>query len=80
MKNKRQLNHGCLLLAILVGATFKGKATPFYAFGVLRKVENSINGLSICLLICCCSFVNVGPFKRLVFVLFNFGRTHFVLS
>jgi len=80
MKNKRQLDHSCLLLANLVGATFKGKATPFYASSVLRKVENSINGLSICLLICCCPFVIVDPFKRLVFVLFDFGRTRFVLS
>jgi hypothetical protein len=79
MKNKRQLDHGHFLSSILIGATFKGRTTPFYAFGFLKNVENSINGLLVCLFISCCSFVNVDPFKRLVFVLFDFGRTCFAL-
>jgi hypothetical protein len=80
MKIKRQLYHGCLLLTAPIGVAFKGRTTPFYASGLLKKIENSINGLSVCIFMCCCSFVNVGPFKRLVFVLFNFGRTCFILS
>ncbi len=56
----------------------KGRIVPFYAYGHLRKVENSINSLSVCFHMCYCSFVNVGPFKRLVFVLLDFGRICFV--
>jgi hypothetical protein len=59
---------------------FQREISSFYASGLLRKVENSINGLSVCLLMCCFSFVNVGPFKKFVFILFNFERTCFVLS
>ncbi len=47
-------------------------------FWSFEKVENSVNSLSVCFLMCHCSFVNVGAFKRLVFILLDFGRTCFV--
>jgi hypothetical protein len=53
MKKKRQLDHGRLLLVTHVGAAFKGRATSFCVSSLLRKVENSINVLLVCLFMCC---------------------------
>jgi hypothetical protein len=39
-EKRRQLDHGHFLSSTLVGVIFKGRAAPFYASGLLRKVKN----------------------------------------
>jgi hypothetical protein len=80
IKNRRQPYPCHLLPTTFIGAPLIGRTMHIYVFCHLIKVENSINNVYICLLMCCWSFVNVGPFKKLVFVLLDFERTCFVLS